>query len=343
MKNNKSSIIYSILIGLLIAVVVIVGAFAFIKWQEKQETIKKEEQQQVVSSENLTGKVEKWQEGVIRYNGIDYIYNTAIKTYLFMGIDKEGVVTDGEDGFDGGQADAIFLMVVNPKTEEISVISINRNTMAEIEVYTRDGEFKWMVEKQICLQHSYGEEPRLNCIRMVNAVSRLFDDIPIDAYLSMNMEGVPYLNDAVGGVTVEVLEDVDGMGVSLKKGETVTLTGQEAYAYTRWRDTDEFDSATRRLERQNQYIFALMSKLEDTAMHSKSSLAAIYEEVEDYVVTNIDFLSLAEDVTDYEFDESQMYTIPGETIMGARYEEHYIDENALYDMIIEIFYEEVTE
>ena len=54
-----------------------------------------------------------------------------------------------------------------------------------------------------------------------------------------------------------------------------------------------------------------------------------------------DFLELAEAGTKYEFNTSDMYTIPGETIMGARFEEHYIDENALYDMIIEIFYEEV--
>ena len=155
------------------------------------------------------------------------------------------------------------------------------------------------------------------------------------------MDGIPILNDAVGGVTVTVLEDINAFGVSLNEGETVTLTGEQAYAYTRSRDTSVFDSATRRLERQNQYILALMSKIKGVTSQGESKLTSIYESAEDYIVTNIDFLKLAEDVSAYGFDESNIYTIPGETIMGARFEEHYIDENALYDMIIEIFYEVV--
>ena len=30
---------------------------------------------------------EKWQEGVVAYQGKEYLYNTDIKTYLMMGVD----------------------------------------------------------------------------------------------------------------------------------------------------------------------------------------------------------------------------------------------------------------
>ena len=35
---------------------------------------------------------EKWQEGVVTYEGKEYLYNTDIKTYLMMGVDINGPV-----------------------------------------------------------------------------------------------------------------------------------------------------------------------------------------------------------------------------------------------------------
>lgn len=35
---------------------------------------------------------EKWQEGVVAYQGKEYLYNTDIKTYLMMGVDINGPV-----------------------------------------------------------------------------------------------------------------------------------------------------------------------------------------------------------------------------------------------------------
>ena len=45
----------------------------------------------------------------------------------------------------------------------------------------------------------------------------------------------------------------------------------------------------------------------------------------------------------YTYDPSSMYTVPGETVMGDTYEEYHVDASALYDLIIQIFYQEVTE
>ena len=60
--------------------------------------------------------------------------------------------------------------------------------------------------------------------------------------MSLRMDGVPELNDAVGGIKVEVLEDIilKDQGVNLKKGQTRILTGNEAYAYLRRRAKSAF-------------------------------------------------------------------------------------------------------
>lgn len=174
----------------------------------------------------------------------------------------------------------------------------------------------------------------------VDAVSNLLYGMPINGYFAMNMGGLVQMNDAVGGVTVDVMQDIEdeNKGVSLKEGETVTLNGDEAYDYIRVRDTSVFDSSTARLNRQIQYITALTFQMKALGVNKAME---IYDSVSDYVVTNIEMNSLAEKVWDCKFDTTQVYHIPGETVMGDEYEEYNVDEDALYQMIIDIFYEPV--
>lgn len=288
---------------------------------------------------------EKWQEGVINYKGKDYLFNQDIKSYLIMGVDKADMEEDVTNYTKGGQSDAMFLLVTNSKDRTMSVVSINRNTMTRVETCSIKGTNMGYVTAQICLQHAYGDGKNLSCVRSTEAVSYLFYNLPINGYLAMSMDGMPIMNDSIGGVEITVLEDLTNTskGVSLKKGETVTLTGDEAYVYLRTRDIEEFDSASNRLRRQEQYITAYMDKLEKIATTNPNKAIEIYEALEEYTVSSIDFAGLVGEVKDYEFSSDNMYTIPGETRMGTTFEEYYVDEDAFYEMIIDIFYEEVTE
>ena len=62
------------------------------------------------------------------------------------------------------------------------------------------------------------------------------------------------------------------------------------------------------------------------------------QKVSDYLVTSVDFTDLVTELMDYDFSEDQMYTVPGETVMGDQYEEYYVDEDALLNLIMEVFY-----
>jgi hypothetical protein len=43
-----------------------------------------------------------------------------------------------------------------------------------------------------------------------------------------------------------------------------------------------------------------------------------------------------------EYDSSEgIHTIPGETVKGDRFEEYWPDENGLYELILQIFYDKV--
>ena len=342
--NRADKKLNSVIMILFVVILALVLVFVIILAINKNTVPSSVEETEEVAEESTEG-LEKWQEGMVSYGGKYYKYNNYIKTYLFMGIDKDGVVSKAPDCISGGQSDAMFLLVENSKEETLSIIAINRNSMTMIDTCDEEGNTLGQIKAQICLQHGYGDGMRTSCLRSVDAVSRLFYNLPISGYLAINMGAIGLMNDAVGGVTVEVMNDLEspGMGVSLKQGEVVTLTGDQAYVYLRSRDIDEFDSATLRLERQKQFLIGFMAKAKQVAQADQSAVLRIYNSIEDYLVTNMDFVNLAGEALDYEFNESQMYTVPGETVMGEYYEEFYVEDDALYQMILDIFYEPVEE
>ncbi len=289
---------------------------------------------------NSEVKTEKWQEGVISYDGKYYKYNNYIKSYLFLGIDRSGPVEEVAAGGNAGQADVLFLLVQDKKNETMSAIAINRNTMTDIGIYDINNKKIEDMEEQICLSHSFGDGERLSCSYTVDAVQNLMNDIPISGYYAMNMDGMIVLNDAIGGVTVEVMDDLSdsGKGVNLTAGETKTLTGKEAYVYIRSRDVDEFNSATRRLERQQQYVEAMIAQIRNIS--GKGEALGVYEQLKDYSVTDMTIGDFVTEVQNYTYS-GKMYSLPGEMYEGENFEEYYVDEEALYKMIIDIFYEEV--
>jgi anionic cell wall polymer biosynthesis LytR-Cps2A-Psr (LCP) family protein len=131
----------------------------------------------------------------------------------------------------------------------------------------------------------------------------------------------------------------------LTEGETVTLKGDAAELYLRGRDLNEFDSASGRLKRQQQYLIALANRLTEAAKsddedEQQMALNA-YDAVSDYVVSSVDFSSLVSEIAGYSFDDSDMYSVPGTTQMGEKWEEYVVDEEGLYDLIINVFYQEV--
>lgn len=286
---------------------------------------------------------DKWSEGVISHNGQSYRYNKNIRTYLFLGIDTDEPVHKAEDGISGGQSDAMFLLVEDREKGKLSIISIHRNTMTTVKMYDKSGEYVGDGTLQICLQHGYGDGERTSCQRTMDCVSNLFFNIPIHGYISLNMGGIGLLNDAIDGVEVTVLQDIenDNRNVHLVQGETKVLNGDEAYVYVRSRETSEFDSASDRLKRQEQYLNGLLPQMQ-RKIKGVSSAASIYKKAEDYLYSNIDYARMADEMADMSYDSSQdMHSVPGEVVMGEQFEEFHVDEEGLYQLILDVFYDKV--
>lgn len=309
---------------------------------ESADDISQEEKQAVTA----------WQEDWIRYNGKVYEYNDKLMTFLVMGIDKQGEVSESKSATDGGQADAIFLVVANPDEKKLSLIGINRDTMVDINAVDVYGnQTQATAYAQIAVQHGYGDGKELSCQLMEEAVSNLFYQLPINGYVSVNMGAIPELNDAVGGVSLTAIEDVYTLENDVKKrkllvsqGEQIELKGNDAYCYVRYRNKGEFESARLRLARQKQYLEGFLNQAKIETKKNLTLPVSVYQKLSKYMVTNItvDEISyLATEYVGYDMDEKGIYTLEGETKMGEIHEEFYPDEDALIDLMIEVFYQEV--
>ena len=300
----------------------------------------------------LGEKADEPETNGILYKGGNYVLNEDLITVLVMGIDKETVVEVGgqsweeEEGsqFAGGQADALFLLLINPHDKNVYVISINRNSMAEVDVFDEEGNYQGIFTEQIALQHGYGDGKEESCLRQVKAISRMFHGIPIHGYAAVSMDAIPELNDMVGGITVEVLDDIiyPEYDMDLHQGETVTLFGEKAYWYVRLRNENMFNSNELRLQRQKQYMTTFAAEAKNQSMSDIRVAVNLYQTVHKYMVTDIDlneFTYMVTEYINYDFDRENMYSLQGETVQGSNFEEFYVDEDSLQDLIIELFYE----
>lgn len=282
----------------------------------------------------------KWSEGTVTYEGNKYVYNMSVKNYLIMGVDRQGKAQKAPDYVSGGQADAMFILCIDDLNKVVSIIPINRNTMTDISVCDLEGNYYGTFKAQICLQHGYGDGMKGSCQKTADAVSNLFYNVPINGYIAMNMDGMRVLNNMAGGVEVTVLDDLDyeSLSVHLVKGETKKLTDDEAYVYLRYRDTGEFGTANERLLREQQYFLSLYSSLKTIAGGNSPKAMEMYDRLSDYVVSNVVFEEIADALLSYDFDETRVYEIPGELVLGKKLEEFNIDKTTLYDVIIKIMY-----
>ena len=289
---------------------------------------------------------EEWKEGWIKYGDKVYEYNEDLLNFLIMGIDKNGEVKEVAEGTNGGQADALFLLVLNPRDDSIKIVAINRNTMTDIDIYNEQGDYVTTTKAQIAVQHGFGNGLEESCEYQVEAVRKLLYNMPIHGYAAINMAAIPIINDSVGGVNVEVLSDVKTFSGKLvfKQGEAKHLMGEDAYHYIHDRDGNEFGSADMRLARQKQYLTNFVSQAKMAAKEDMGVVTTLYNDIKPYMTTDISFdevAYLAPEVIGYTFDSYNIKSPAGETVAGEEFEEFYVDEDSLFETVLDVFYDEV--
>lgn len=282
-------------------------------------------------------------EDTLKYQGEKYKYNKDMINFLLLGVDTSGEVHAEENKGEAGQADTIILAALNNKKKTITLIPINRDTMTEISIYNEYGEFLGKQVEQIALAYAYGDGEKKSASLTKEAVSRLFYGLPIHGYFAVNTSAIPVVNDLVGGVEVTLQEDLTSQNPAYTKGSKVLLQGTDAERYLRMRYGVGDESNLSRMERQKQYLTALLSKTLTAVKADLTLPVSIYQSVSAYMVTDIsldEVTYLASQAVEYTLDPNLVRSIPGETKVDI-YAQFYPDEKVLYELILDVFYDKV--
>ena len=274
----------------------------------------------------------------IERDGVEYFPRQDMTVLMVLGIDQSGPVKDSGAYNNPGAADAVMLMVFTEKDKSVRVLTLNRDSMVEMPVLGVGGKPAGTIIGQLALSHTYGNGLEESCENTKDTVSQLLYGLYIDYYVSLNMDAISIVNDAVGGVPVTVTDDFSAIDPSITMGE-LTLRGQQATNYVRSRSGVGDELNVSRMERQKDYAEGFLDVLKEKAATDSSFILNAYEDVSPYMVTNCSstvWTSMLDRYADYTLAE--VISPKGENVLGEKYMEFHLDEEALDEVILRLFY-----
>jgi len=276
----------------------------------------------------------------IEWNGKTYYENRDLDVWLVMGIDKTQDTAISFGGSNNQQNDFNMLCVLNRKTGHYAIMPINRDTMVEVNQLDATGEVFLTFVGQFALAHSFGDGGLRSCRNAVDSIEDLLFGIKVDHYLALTMEAVPVINDAVGGVTLTLEDDLTVLDPGWTKGRTVTLMGEDALVFVRARSELADGTNLARMNRQQQYILALQDALKEAAAGDDSFALSLFKSVSKQITTDTVITSLSDlvdNLMESEFDG--LVPIPGEAILNPEtdHTEFWADQEGLKETVVGLF------
>lgn len=322
-RNDKRKLMRGLAVALL-AVFLLTGAFLLLELWEKRQSIFPEQ---------------KTENTVYEYNGVEYVKNEDVESFLILGLDKFEDAINNDSYNNDQRADFLMLLVFDNSEKKFTAVHLNRDTMVNMNVLGVAGQKIGTVNKQLALAHTYGNGRDVSCRNTADAVSELLNGVKVNHYLSITMDAVPILNDLLGGVEVTVLDDFSGIDDTLIKGETVTLHGDHALTYVRERYGLEDSSNSTRMVRQRQYMTAVYDKAMLEIENDDNFVIEASSKLADYIVSDRSVNQLqeiAKKLSQYKFTEIE--TLEGESVVKDGLMEFRPDTDSIDKIVFELFY-----
>ncbi len=240
---------------------------------------------------------------------------------LLLGIDEnEERDASGDSVY---RSDTIILCRIDPGEQLVTLVSIPRDTVVEIEGYGED---------KINAAYAYG-----GASLAITTVED-FAGVDISHYAEIDMDGFAAVVDQVGGVTVNLpvaVYDPDYTGLDLPAGEqtldgtTASLLARSRHAYDDYGGGDYYRAANQRM-----LIGAVVQKLLASDL---TTITSTISTMADYVTTDMsvaDLASLAANFLNFDASES-MYS--GQCPVSSEYVDDVwqdiVDEDAWAEMM----------
>ena len=278
------------------------------------------------------------EKATVYYDGGTYVYNDELYTLLILGID-DAALTQYDADRNNGQCDLVLLAVFDSSKNRCSLLQLNRDTMLEVPVPDADGKLRGYRTEPLALAHTYGTGMADSCLNTSKAVSRYLYGITIDNYFALTMDGIPILNDLVGGVTVPVEDDFSAVDATLVRGTTVRLDSRNVEHYVRARGGMDEPTNVNRMVRQRHFLDGLTEGLRQRLDSDPAFVLDAYNALSPSLVTDcsLEELSFCADRF-VSYDVSDCISPSGEAVRGERYLEFHADEEQLRRLVLDVFF-----
>ena len=287
----------------------------------------------VVPTEEATGRTKT----IVR-NDVKYYPRQDMRTMMVLGIDQYGPVESSQYHRNSGSADSIMLFVFDETNASCSVLYLNRDTMLNMDVLGIKGEYAGTAYGQLALAHTYGSGLGDSCENVKNTLEKFLHGLTVDYYVSMNMDAIQILNDAVGGVKVTVTDDFSKVNPDIKMGE-MTLHGQQAIDFVRTRKNVGDQNNMTRMARQKEYVEHFLEAFREKKDKSVDFVVNTYDSISPYIVTDCSATVLSGMMDHYMNYSLKEILIPsGKAIVADGHYQFYVDEEKLDELIVSLLY-----
>ena len=184
----------------------------------------------------------------------------------------------------GDRSDTIIIVTLNPETDTGTIMSIPRDTQTTIAGIGS-------VEK-INHAHSYGGPT------MARDTVEGFLEVPIDYFVSVDMDGFMNIVDELGGVTVTSNDTFSIENYNFQANQTYTMSGEEALMYSRARKTAGSGGDFGRQARQQQVVQAMGNEI--VGLNTVTNFNSILDVLGENVITNVKFSEVYDLISKYQ-------------------------------------------
>ena len=366
-KSGFKLAVKSIFIGLSI-VLLLLAAGIFIMYKSGEKAFKRgagsgglkievsQEEMEHAKEKFAYGNTIPWQDDWLVYHEKIYEYKEDSINFLLLGIDKTGELdrtTDLSD-WDAGQADAVFVVSLDPGEKKVSVIGIPRNSMAYVEMFDKDSSSLGYLYNQLCLQYGYAGGGELGLEATKRVVSEILYHLPIHGACAINFDAIGIVTEKIGGVEITIKEDLSILGPEFAEGNQVVIKGDNTLHYLIYRDTSVVGSPTTRLTREKEFLEAMIHKAIACVKSDPKIVGSVYNAILPYMNTDITLdkaVYLAMNSLDYKVSSDSFYQLQGKDVevtgIGEFGEERtfndfYLNEDYLLETVVKVFYKEVN-
>lgn len=203
----------------------------------------------------------------------------------------------------GQRTDTLLIASINPEKKKTKLISIPRDMSSEIPGVAGN--------EKIAHAYAYGG-PKIAMDTLRQNLS-----VPIDAYVTLDMDGFEQVIDIFDGVTVTSNATFSYNGSSFEDGKKVDLDGKKALDYVRSRKEEGAGGDEGRAERQRQVIDTLAKSASESSSIFK--LNKILKVSENNVTTNLNVGNLKSLYSNYKDATQSMekMSIDGENLVES--------------------------